>query len=191
VHRQQINFSVGLDWRDVPMEVMSKLVLFLFLLTVGKSPDARREFAQIKGEWKVVRAEMRGEKVPAEALAKKVIFQSSNEPTKQPVNSLAFSGRLSPAHTPKLLELSTVSILMEGMFHQLTPDTSKGHKTRPAQPVSPIKRQMKTFAIYQITGDTMKLLVTPEVALHVKPPKNFVTTKEGGEFLLELRRKPR
>jgi hypothetical protein len=173
------------------MQAMSRLVLFLFLLTVGKSPEARREFAQIKGEWVVVRAEMRGEKVPAEALAKKVVFRSFEEPAKQPMNSLAFSGRMNIAHTPKLLELSTVSILAEGMFHQLKPDTSKGSKTRSTKPVSPIKRPMKTFAIYQVTGDTIKLLVTSEVAPNVKPPKNFVTTKEGSEFLLELRRKPR
>lgn len=168
------------------MEVMTKLVLFLFLLTVGKSPEARREFAKIQGEWVVVRAETGGQQPPKEALPEKVLFQSSGASAKQPANSLAFSGRLNPSQTPRRIEISTVSFMREPLPDQNTP---KGRNARPSKPLPPIKLAAKSLAIYQVTGETMKLLIKPMTNPKAKPPRNFVTTREGNELLLELRRK--
>jgi hypothetical protein len=170
------------------MVPFSKLILFLFILTLGKSPDALREFKQIKGEWIIVSGETGGEKVPSEALAKKVIFMPSAELTKQPENSAAYSGRLRMGHPPNLIELFSISLWMEP---RPMSGPARDHTTPTAKPSTPIKQAQRSFALYQVVGDTMKLLLTPGIASHTEPPKDFVTTKEGGELLLELRRIPK
>ena len=166
-----------------------KLIFILFVLSIGKGTDALKEFNRIKGEWIVVRTETRGEMVSTDTQAKTVIFLSSKEPTKQPENSMAFSGELKLGRSRNLFKLSTVSVLMEIPPGDATP--AQPNLNHPAKPRIPIKQPQKSYAIYQITGDTMKLLMKPAIGTDMKPPTSFVTTKEGGELLLELRRSPK
>lgn len=162
---------------------MAKLVLFLFVLTFGKNPQAVQEFNQIKGEWVIVKSQMAGGNAPPNALPDKVSFVSAAEKTKQPAQSLAFTGKVDFGHTPKRLEFSSMSFTMA--------DPPANGKAGSAKQSEPMKQQMKTFAIYQIKGDTMKLLIKPGLNPKTEPPKDFVTTKEGQELLLELKRKPK
>jgi hypothetical protein len=167
---------------------VSKILIFLFLISVGKSPDAAREFAQIKGEWTIIHVTTTDSTVTPEMLPNRLIFSAERETAARPSQSIEFSGQMKPNRKPNLLEFSSVTYLTEATEGTAHPG-GKG-KTGALKAEHRFTQQEKIFAIYRVTGDTMKLLIKPAQNGHAEPPKDFVTTANGREILLELRRKP-
>jgi hypothetical protein len=167
---------------------LGKLLVYLFVLTIAGSPEQAREFASIRGDWTVVRAETRGKPAPAGQYPKEVRFLSASEPVKQAEDAVAFSGRLNPDNSPKRLELTAITIMV--------PRRPPMNGARPSRataavkmPLMAIKQPHLSTATYRVTGDTMKLLIKPGSGPGSGVSSAFVTTKDGSELLLELRRK--
>jgi hypothetical protein len=168
-----------------------KILLYLFILALDKHPATLKEFAAIEGRWTVVRAESHGGTAAPHTFGDYVEFVSSAKAPKQQQDSVAFKGELKPGHSPSRFDISTITIMLHPRPRVANrADAAAQAKAAPLAAV-PSTHPHKAVAIYQVSGNSMKLVVMPISNPEALPPTRFATTENGNEFMLELRRDAR
>jgi hypothetical protein len=165
-----------------------RILLYLIILTLDKSPGAAREFASIEGRWRIVRAENHGKTAAPHKFGDYVEFVSSARAQKQPLNAVAFRGELKPGHSPERFDISTITVMLHPRPRVSNLRDMAGQAKAPPLAAEPSTHPHPAIAIYQISGDRMKLLVAPMSNPEALPPRQFITSAQGNEFLLEMRR---
>ena len=140
------------------MEAMRVLVI-LFLVTVGRTPADRHEFDRIKGEWRIVGSEVHGDRSTRDRWkGKKLIVSRPIGAVRQPAESLAYIGRLETRTKPPRMVISFVRSAGPPRQAEATgaepPDVHK-----PASRISSIHpaEEAKYITTYEVRGDKMKL----------------------------------
>ncbi len=167
---------------------MKALFYFLILLSVGKTPADLKEFARIKGEWEVVSVEIAGKKTAnGKWGTKTIIIASATGAKEQPLNSIAQWGRLNTRRSPSVIESRGMTIKTD----QVGEKEEGEDPLIPRFPVIPggLITAVKSQTLYEVKGDTMKLLITPIDSDFDKAPTKFTTEPDGKGTLFELKRK--
>lgn len=170
------------------MQEIHSLLLFLILLSIGKTPADLKEFARIKGEWEVVSVEIAGKKTAnGKWGTKTIIISAATGAKEQPLNSIAQWGRLNTRRSPSVIESRGMTIKTD----QVGEKEEGEDPLIPRFPVIPggMITAVKSQTLYEVKGDTMKLLITPIDSDLDKLPTKFATEPDGKGTLFELKRK--
>lgn len=172
------------------MSIVGQITVFLFLLSLGKSSADLREFNRIKGEWQVIRVQEGGKPSDMrEWEGKKVVFALAREMKKPVPNAIEFVGRLNVRKKPFAFENGVVTAALPAdnaaTLENERETTLKAQKTRK---IERMPMGSEHGAIYEVNGDSMKLLLHKYLSPKDKKPTKFVTTPGDYSILLELRR---
>jgi uncharacterized protein (TIGR03067 family) len=158
-----------------------QFMVFLFVLTVGKTPQDQREFARIAGTWHIVGADSRGSKTPAKIWrGKTFVIRASTETVKQTPDSMLYTGALNTQHKPPVIETHQVTYL--------SPSQSAESGTSP-QSLLPANLAVDFYILYEVHGDRMKLLLSQVTNKKAPRPTVIRTTAGNRDVVFHLQRK--
>ena len=173
------------------MSLLDQIFAFLFLISLGKSPTDLQEFHRIQGEWSVVSVQESGKKGDLKEWEhRKILFAQAGEKGLPDSHILQFTCELNSKKKPSALEKGTMTLLLP----KAAPEEDKKEGETPAvkpvtaSEVESTKIEGNYCAIFEVHGDTMKLLFKRLTPKKAQTPTKFVTVAGDDCFLMELRR---
>ncbi len=163
----------------------------MFLMNVGKTPVDLKEFAKIQGEWQVVKVEKSGKAAPeGEFPTKTIIIGKADALKVQPMNSTAFVGRLNTRMKRPTIEMRFISMRSEPPKVETDKDAPE---TPPFPPYPPAMYPEAMNVIYEIQGDTLKILLVKPLQNGEKMPTKVETNENSGDqsVMILLKRRPK
>lgn len=149
------------------LQSIGAFLVLVFQLVVGPTEVDARQFSQLKGEWTIERAVSEGTELPAaDWKGKKVVFASAE--SKSLANSIAFSGRLRTKGRMAWLETKSVTKCSGDQL---------------------VRADEEYSTSFEVTGKTMKLLISRVTELGHRGPRPLAENKGEGGILFFLKRK--
>lgn len=149
---------------------LGTFLIYMFQLAVGPTPTDAKQFALLKGEWRIERVVSEGVDLPeSEWKGKKVVFAAAD--SKQKDKSAAYAGRLRTKGNMAWIETKTVTY-----FTTTTP-------------ASTASSDEEYSCAYQVDGKKMKLLMNKVSSPSDRGPRPITETKEDRGILFYLKRK--
>ena len=169
--------------------------ILMFLMNVGKTPMDLKEFAKIQGEWQVVKVEKYGKAAPEGEFPTKTLLIGRADALKaQPMNSTAFVGRLNTRLKRPTIEMRFISMRSEPPKEDSAKETEKdAPETPPFPPYPPTMYPDAMSVLYEVQGDTLKMLLVKPLRDGEKMPTKVETHENSSDqsLLLVLKRKPK
>lgn len=149
---------------------LGTFLIYMFQLAIGPTPTDAKQFALLKGEWRIERVVSEGVDLPeSEWKGKKVVFAAAD--AKQKDKSAAFAGRLRTKGNMAWVETKTVTYFTDG-------------------PKSVTQTAEEEYSCaYQVDGKKMKLLMNKVSSPSDRGPRPITETKDDKGILFYLKRK--
>ena len=167
--------------------------ILMFLMNVGKTPVDLKEFAKIQGEWQVVKVEKYGKAAPESEFPTKTLIIGKLDVLKdQPINSTAFVGRLNNRLKRPTIEIRYIMTRPKPPNDE-TEKEEDAPETPPFPPYPPTMYPAPISMLYEVQGDSMRILLVKPLRNGEKMPTTVETNKNSSDqsVLIVLKRKPK